>query len=85
MTTPEPDLTGQALASYARRVTTFCDMIALATDPDTEPVDSIHEVIARECAFLVTEGPQAYLRYVAALDAAAIRADLRLIQGGEHR
>jgi hypothetical protein len=81
------ETTNEALHRFRERLGYFTERIALGSDDD---VDDLPDVIFREAAYLVTEGPVAYVRYVEGLDALArgateLRADLdrelRLILG----
>jgi len=75
--TPEqagPTITAEALRRHGDRVRFFCD--AIRDDSEAEMSGRWHEVISQETAFLVEEGPAAYLAYLARLDDAAARAEV---------
>ncbi|MGI5232878.1 hypothetical protein [Actinoallomurus sp. CA-142502] len=66
----------EALARYGQRVTELCEALYAIEDPDATATYRVPEAIQKEAAFLVEEGPAAYLHYVEKLDDAAVRADL---------
>jgi hypothetical protein len=65
----------EALLRYRERVGYLVDL-AVEDGPDPKPPGHWADVIAKEAAYLIEEGPDAYLRYVARLDDAAVRVDL---------
>lgn len=79
------DPTTEALRRLRERVEFFCERIAQDTDEERDEADW-PAVIHRETAYLVAEGPEAYIRYVDELDRHARRLDVdrqfRLIIGG---
>lgn len=87
MTEPNSDDMAGALRRFRERVGIFCEQSGIdAENPGTAREPGYWEsVIVQEAAYLAEEGPAAYLRYVARLDDAAVRADLdrhlRLIHG----
>lgn len=68
--------TAEALRRLNDRIQSFIEQIVTAEDPDAEPVCHLPEAITREVAYLVEEGAPAYLKYLAQLDAAGVRAEL---------
>jgi hypothetical protein len=66
-----PELTADALRRFRERVGHLAELIV--TDEETLPWA---DVIVHEAAFLVEEGPAAYVKYIQRMDAAAMRAEL---------
>lgn len=82
MTDPAHDLAMRELRARIEH------LFEIATrSPGTDLAEEAPEIAYREAAFFIEEGPVAYLRYVQALNDAAVRADmerhLRSILGGQ--
>ncbi|WP_433174164.1 hypothetical protein [Actinoallomurus sp. CA-150999] len=67
----DPELTTDALRRFRERVGHLTEQIV--TDEEALPWA---DVIYQEAAFLVEEGPAAYVKYVRRMDEAALRAFL---------